>query len=244
MPFYAVHKGKVPGVYQDWASCKKQIDGCKGPVFRKFETYELAEQFVKTGVDPIKTARALSVPSVPTDAPASVVCYTDGASSKNGNASNARAGYGVHFIVGSRVARSKASGTANASFGGLIDISARLRVDPQTNQRAELMAIMVAIESVNNIYGLNVPITICSDSMYSINCCTKWSSGWISNGWNTKAGKEVKNQDIIRPLVELVNERNKDPSFASVKFIHVKGHSGIEGNEIADKLAVAGAKID
>lgn len=44
--FYAVLKGRVPGVYTDWNECKKQTDGFSGPVFRKFPSRVEAEKFI------------------------------------------------------------------------------------------------------------------------------------------------------------------------------------------------------
>ena len=47
MSFYAVKVGKVPGVYLTWDECKTQVNGFAAPVFRKFETREGAEAFIK-----------------------------------------------------------------------------------------------------------------------------------------------------------------------------------------------------
>lgn len=58
---------------------------------------------------------------------------------------------------------------------------------------------------------------------------------WIKNGWQTKTGP-VKNADMIRHLLVLLRRRAKP-----VRFKHVKGHSGHEGNEQADVLARQGA---
>jgi len=75
-------------------------------------------------------------------------------------------------------------------------------------------------------------ITIFSDSQYSIDCVTKWAYGWKSKSW-TKKGGEIKNLDIIKKSHELYDIiKNK----ITVK--HVKGHSGIEGNELADRMAM------
>ncbi|MDD4931396.1 MAG: RNase H1/viroplasmin domain-containing protein [Candidatus Colwellbacteria bacterium] len=51
--FYAVLKGRVPGIYTDWNECKKQTDGFSGPVFRKFPTRGEAEKFLK--LDPARS---------------------------------------------------------------------------------------------------------------------------------------------------------------------------------------------
>ena len=44
--FYAVKKGKVPGVYDTWAECKSMVDGFSGAIYKSFLTLEEAKQFV------------------------------------------------------------------------------------------------------------------------------------------------------------------------------------------------------
>lgn len=47
--FYGVAKGRVPGVYTDWATALEQIVGWKGPKYKKFATKGEAEEFVRSG---------------------------------------------------------------------------------------------------------------------------------------------------------------------------------------------------
>lgn len=47
--YYAVQVGKVPGVYTDWPSAQLQIQGVKGPKYKKFPTKAEAEAFVAQG---------------------------------------------------------------------------------------------------------------------------------------------------------------------------------------------------
>ena len=44
--FYAVKKGKIPGIYFSWEDCKRVVDGYPGPVYRGFATLEEAEAFI------------------------------------------------------------------------------------------------------------------------------------------------------------------------------------------------------
>ena len=44
--FYAVQKGKIPGIYYSWDECKKMVDGFPGAVYKSFKTLEEAEAFV------------------------------------------------------------------------------------------------------------------------------------------------------------------------------------------------------
>jgi ribonuclease HI len=47
--FYGVARGRVPGVYTDWATAQEQIVGWKGPKYKKFATKAEAEEFVRSG---------------------------------------------------------------------------------------------------------------------------------------------------------------------------------------------------
>jgi ribonuclease HI len=47
--FYAVAKGRVPGVYTNWATAQEQITGWKFPKYKKFATRAEAEEFVRSG---------------------------------------------------------------------------------------------------------------------------------------------------------------------------------------------------
>lgn len=144
------------------------------------------------------------------------VVYTDGASSNNGKP-HARAGFGVYW--GDNDSR-------NASV--------KLPGKSQTNQRAEASAVNHALEQSLN--GTE-PLEIRTDSRYVINAVEKWSNKWVRNGWKSSNGKEVENRDLFEKMLDLKQRRKGE-----VTFTYVPGHQGVEGNEKADRLAVAGAK--
>ncbi|KAL7933422.1 ribonuclease H-like domain-containing protein [Trichoderma chlorosporum] len=113
----------------------------------------------------------------------------------------------------------------------------RLIGDPQTNQRAELMAMQRALE----IAPLEQHVRIHSDSQYSIKCITEWSIGWGQKNWLTASGEKVKNQDIIRAVLAKRDERTA--AGGNTYFQWVKGHASNVGNIAADRLAVRGANL-
>ena len=39
---YVVWKGATPGIYDNWADCKAQVDGQEGAKYKSFETEEEA----------------------------------------------------------------------------------------------------------------------------------------------------------------------------------------------------------
>ncbi|KAF6105963.1 hypothetical protein HJG60_016412 [Phyllostomus discolor] len=71
--------------------------------------------------------------------------------------------------------------------------------------------------------------------MFTINGITSWLPGWKENGWRTSAGKEVINREDFVELDRLVQGMD-------IRWVHVPGHSGLVGNEEADRLAREGAK--
>lgn len=45
--YYAVKKGKTPGIYLTWNDCKAQTDGYSGAIYKSFQSVEEAENFVR-----------------------------------------------------------------------------------------------------------------------------------------------------------------------------------------------------
>jgi ribonuclease HI len=99
-----------------------------------------------------------------------------------------------------------------------------------TNNTAELNALYKALLISKESKASKA--TILCDSKYSIDSITNWAYGWKSRGWKKKGG-EIKNLEIIKLAHELY-DGVKD----RVTVKHVKGHSGVEGNELADRMAV------
>ncbi|PWN21541.1 RnaseH-domain-containing protein [Microstroma glucosiphilum] len=109
--------------------------------------------------------------------------------------------------------------------------SERLAGTEQTNNRAELTA---AIEALRGAPRDGKPI-LHTDSRYTMGI-KDWLPGWERNGFRNSLGKPVANQDLVRQLDREIKMRG-----GNIEWKHVKGHSGIYGNEMADRLAVQGA---
>lgn len=95
-----------------------------------------------------------------------------------------------------------------------------------TNNRMELTAVIEGLRALNR----SCRIEINTDSKYVMQGINEWIANWKRNGWKTAARKPVKNFDLWQQLDEEVASHNIDWKW-------VKGHSGIEGNELADRLA-------
>ncbi len=98
-----------------------------------------------------------------------------------------------------------------------------------TNNRMELMAAIQALESLAQPCNL----TLFTDSTYVMKGITEWMPGWKRKSWRTASGKPVKNVDLWQRLDQA--RLNHE-----VQWRWVKGHSGDEGNEMADELANQG----
>lgn len=146
-----------------------------------------------------------------------ITIYTDGSSLNNKNY-NSPAGIGVFF-------------------GDDDERNISLRI-VGTNQYAELYAIYMALNTIkNDNYD---KITICTDSMYSINCLKVWIKNWKLNNWQTSTGKPVKHSSLIKNIDELLHDK--------ICFKHIRSHKKAPskdspnwcdwyGNDCADKLS-------
>ncbi|KAF0468820.1 Ribonuclease H [Gigaspora margarita] len=103
----------------------------------------------------------------------------------------------------------------------------------QTNNRAEIFAIIRAIEICNDKVKL---LNILTDSKYVINAMEYWIKNWERNNYISYHNKLIKNSDLFKRLKSLIDYR-----IGTVKFIHVRGHMGNYGNEQADRLAKEGS---
>ncbi len=97
-----------------------------------------------------------------------------------------------------------------------------------TNNRMELMAVIMAIESIDMIQE----VTIFTDSTYVQKGISEWIINWKRNGWKSSNKQPVKNQDLWIRLDNLNSEQ--------ITWQWVKGHSGHIENDRADYLANLG----
>ena len=115
------------------------------------------------------------------------------------------------------------------------NVSEPLKGSKQTNQRAELTAVLRALE----IAPRHRDVTIFTDSKYSISCVTEWYKNWVQNKWLNSNRKPVENKDLIAEIRHRIDER--DMLGRLTIFTWVKGHAADEGNIAADRLAMKGA---
>ena len=100
-----------------------------------------------------------------------------------------------------------------------------------TNNRMELLAVIRALEALKR----PCKIRLHTDSTYVQKGISEWIHLWKKQNWRTSNKKEVKNNDLWKQLDQLAKPHQ-------IEWLWVRGHSGHEGNEQADKLANQGAE--
>ena len=82
----------------------------------------------------------------------------------------------------------------------------------------ELMAAIKGLEALNRPCS----VKLYSDSQYLVNAFNqRWIEGWIKKGWKRGKNEPVKNIDLWKTLLKVMEPHK-------VEFIWVKGHDGHE----------------
>ena len=98
-----------------------------------------------------------------------------------------------------------------------------------TNNRMELMAAIVALESLKR----KCKVDLYTDSQYVQKGVMEWMKGWKAKGWKKKGG--LANVELWQRMDKAVEKHD-------VKFHWVRGHNGHPENERADELATGAIK--
>lgn len=113
-------------------------------------------------------------------------------------------------------------------FWGINDhrnLSEPFFIKPITNNRAEIYAVIKAIEIYSVSYDQKCKgkseLLIYSDSQYVINTITKWYKGWKARGWKKSNGKPPLNLDLLCHLDNLITKYQK---CFTINFKHIKAH--------------------
>ncbi len=96
-----------------------------------------------------------------------------------------------------------------------------------TNNRMEIMAAIVALESLTE----KCSVIVFSDSQYLVNAVMKgWVQRWKANGWMRNRKEEALNPDLWERMLRICGRHE-------VEFKWIRGHEGHEENERCDQLA-------
>ncbi|CAG8782753.1 27908_t:CDS:1 [Racocetra persica] len=118
--YYAVHKGRKPGIYLTWDECEAQVKGFRGAKFQRFFLKTDAENFIDDKKETVVLDKN------------KIQIWTDSCCLGNGT-KEAKAGIGVFY-----------------GDKDLRNLSERLPGEQQTNNRAKIYAVIRAIKSCEN----------------------------------------------------------------------------------------------
>ena len=224
--FYVVWQGRETGIFTDWDTCKKQVDAFAGAKYKSFKTRQEADAAFKgngasSGSKPsgslakkkasnktVKTYTADQIAAMPLD----TKIFTDGGCEPNPG----KAGSGVAVYRNNAV---------DELWYGLYDPNG-------TNNTAELNGLHQALIMAKSEAAKGKSVGIFCDSKYSIQSVTQWAVNWQKKGWK-KASGEIKNLELIKEMFAL-HQQIKD----KIQVLHVNGHVGVEGNELADRMSI------
>ncbi len=156
-----------------------------------------------------------------------VTIYTDGAARGNPEGPG---GYGtvLQYIDGKGTLHER---EYSAGYGTLHEREYSAGYKKTTNNRMELMAVIVGLEALTK----PCEVLLISDSKYVTDAFNQhWIEGWQKKGWKTAGNKPVKNIDLWERLLRAMEPHR-------VTFQWVKGHDGHPENERCDKLATTAA---
>lgn len=238
--YYAVQKGRHPGIYENWSDCQREVTGAAGAVFKKFKTRAEAEAFVEAdGYDlelPFGESETSSPSSVSTTKRSAVAPKCPLFHSVS---DVTRADVLQELSEVTTEALAYVDGSFNLStgvygYGGVLlcrDGSIR---PLQGHGRDETLRTMRNV--AGEIHGSMAAIQAAADAgiasitiFYDYMGIEMWANGqWKTNKEGTRAYKAFIDQ--IRPRIE-------------IRFQKVAAHTGVRFNELVDQLAKASVGI-
>ena len=222
MAYYGVWKGHKTGVFDSWSECQSQTKGYKGALFKKLKAKNKQEARAEFNQGYSQANSNLNNNNATTKL-------------QKVNAHNYHKQPGIHVFVDGACPGNPApcaSGVAVFANGVLRKLYYGKYIKDGSNNIGELEAALFYLLKIKEI---NHPITIYIDSQYAIDCFTKWSFKWSKNGWKKSDGKTIENKELVKACYSAYLEV-KD----LVTVIKVKGHDGILGNELSDRMARLG----
>lgn len=234
--YYAVAKGKMPGIYLTWEDCKAQVEHFPGAVYKSFQTPEEAEAFMELagGASAKSSSSGVDRQMVLDDWMEGVDTVQIGSILKKGFSKEGKeskmispistAGHLVAYVDGSyeHSKRAYAYGCVLVFEDEVIKLNGRGNNEEFVTMRnvaGEILGSECAISwAVEHGYE---EITI----YYDYEGIEKWATGeWKATKRGTIAYKEF------------IEEKKKE---ICIHFVKVEAHTGIEYNEMADQLAKA-----
>ncbi len=244
--FYAVVRGRKPGIYTRWSEAggaEEQVKGYPGAIYKGFCLRREAEAYLRS------TERQLPPePPVVENSRPEAKEKLQGEVSSEGKKRGRRRGrdaYLAELAAGKVVVFTDGSSIGNPGRGGYgvvmlygdarKELSAGFRCT--TNNRMELLACIVALREIKR----PAQVVIYSDSRYVVNAVQKgWARRWQKNEWMRAPDAQgqtfrAENVDLWEQMLGLLEQYQ-------VEFHWVKGHASHPENERCDQLALQAAR--
>lgn len=192
--YYGVKVGRVPGVYQTWDECKKQVIGYPGALYKGFTSLQEAQEYVSGAL----LSGSSATDNTDTTHPGRYYdIYVDG--------SYVNKQYSWAFVVydGTQIIHTSSGLGRDTEAAAIHNVAGELEAAVQAMQWSDEQDVDYVIIHHDYI-GIS-----------------EWATGkWKTNNQFTKAYAQFASKYLHK-----------------IKFNKVSGHTGIEGNELADKLA-------
>lgn len=221
MSVYAVKHGRTIGIFEDWDSCRESVVGFPYAEYKKFSSEEDALKWIDG--NSVKKAAGSFITSLSNQFVSASETVTDYM------ASNLRVGEGVAYVDGSYD-----SSSGRFSYGcvlysqgkkyALSGVDSHVDFSKLCNVAGELCGAFAAVEKAVEL-GLTA-LTLFVDYQGLIS--------WTTGEWAVRNKYTALYKNFIRAV----------QSSIKLKIVWVKGHSGVEGNHEADKLARKAMKSD
>ncbi len=220
--YYAVRRGRKPGVYRTWAETQAQVTGYSGAQYKSFTSASAADAFMQGQTTPSAPKKVHhSSPRTATTSQsdsAAITVYTDGGSRNTGNVA------GGHVRTGDKAAwayRIELPNDVVTGSDGEFGAS---------NNRMEIMAFRNALQKLVDLNQNKTSIVFILDSRYVLNAVTEgWLAGWKRRGWKRSAGP-LANAELWQDVDRLL------PQFTQLSYQWTKGHATNQGNVFVDHL--------
>ncbi len=212
MTYYVIHKGKKRGIFHSWEECKPHIFGCKKPIFKKFDNLEDAQHFLACGfgnkINDTMANMGLSINNnTSTDCEKStddekyniINLFTDGSLIRH-TKTKLYCGFGIY--IPKSVIFSQSVVNQDLLFHS-IEIQEYKHsgsiLENQTNNRAELTAIIIGLRQVLSSIVSNHIVLKSLDRQIVLNIQIMENMGLLnSNSYNNEKNIEY---ELQKPLI-------------------------------------------
>lgn len=226
--YYAVKKGKVPGIYMSWDECRENVSGFSGAEYKSFKTEQEAREYI--GLSSSKQQELSEYIELNVGGVAGHIAGTE-AGTVTSSKPTAEAGSVSEpyaFVDGSFN-----SVTGVYGYGGFLVVNGEKIILTGSDNDEEMASMRnVAGEICGSVAAVEKAIELGLPELsiyYDYAGIEKWATGeWKRN----KAGT-IEYHDFMQQVRGQIK----------LHFVKVKGHSGVEGNEEADRLAKSAVGI-